>query len=37
MRLGRELSWDPTLEQFVDDTEANQWLQRQQREGFEVR
>lgn len=37
MRLGRELKWDPKLEQFVEDSEANQWLKRQQREGFEIR
>ena len=37
MRLGRELQWDPRLERFVEDPEANQWLKRQQREGFEIR
>jgi predicted dehydrogenase len=37
MRLGRELQWDPKLERFVEDSEANQWLKRQQREGFEIR
>jgi hypothetical protein len=36
MRLGRPLKWDPLREQFVDDSEANSWLARQQRAGFEV-
>ncbi|MEM9659191.1 MAG: gfo/Idh/MocA family oxidoreductase, partial [Planctomycetota bacterium] len=36
MRLGRPLKWDPALERFREDTEANQWLQREQRQGFEV-
>ena len=36
MRLGRALSWDAQLEQFVDDAEANSHLRREQRAGFEV-
>jgi predicted dehydrogenase len=28
MRLGRKLQWDPTAEQFVNDTEANRMLTR---------
>lgn len=36
MRLGRPLRWDPVNEQFVDDPEANQWLARTPREGFEL-
>ena len=36
MRLGRSLRWDPTAEEFVDDAEANTWLKREQRAGFEV-
>jgi predicted dehydrogenase len=36
MRLGRALKWDPAAERFVDDAEANTWLQREQRKGFEV-
>ena len=36
MRLGRPLKWDPQAEQFTGDAEANSWLTRQQREGFEV-
>ena len=36
MRLGRPLKWDPAAELFVGDDEANQWLQRTQRRGYEV-
>lgn len=36
MRLGRALNWDPAKEQFVGDDEANQWLRREQRKGFEI-
>ncbi len=36
MRLGRPLKWDPSQEQFVDDSEANTWLRREQRAGYEV-
>lgn len=36
MRLGRKLHWDPKAEQFPDDTDANQWLRREQRSGFET-
>jgi len=36
MRLGRKLNWDPTAEEFVDDSEANQFLRREQRAGYEV-
>lgn len=36
MRLGRSLDWDPISEKFVGDAEANQWLSRPQRKGFEV-
>lgn len=36
MRLGRPLQWDPQAEQFVDDAEANTWLKREQRAGFEI-
>ena len=30
-RLARPLKWDPQKEQFVGDSEANQWLAREQR------
>jgi myo-inositol 2-dehydrogenase / D-chiro-inositol 1-dehydrogenase len=36
MRLGRPLRWDPELEQFKGDTEANGMLRREQRAGYEV-
>lgn len=36
MRLGRTLQWDPDTETFADDNEANQWLRREQRAGFET-
>jgi predicted dehydrogenase len=36
IRLGRKLRWDPVAEEFVDDDQANQWLRREQRSGFEV-
>ena len=36
MRLARPLNWDPQLEEFVDDAEANTWCRREQRSGFEV-
>jgi predicted dehydrogenase len=36
MRLGRSLRWDPEAERFVDDAEADGWLRREQRAGYEV-
>jgi hypothetical protein len=36
MRLGRKLAWDPAAEKFVGDEEANGWLRREQRKGFEL-
>ena len=36
MRLGRGLKWNPKTEQFLDDKEADTWLKREQRKGFEV-
>ena len=36
MRLGRPLAWDAAKEQFSGDDEANAWLRRTQRKGFEV-
>jgi len=36
MRLGRPLKWDPERELFVGDDEANRWLRRDQRAGFEI-
>lgn len=36
IRLGRNLRWDPAKEEFVGDAEANRWLRREQRKGYEV-
>ncbi len=35
-RLGRPLKWDPEQEVFVGDEEANKWLKREYRAGFEI-
>ena len=34
--LGRRLRWNPETEQFVDDTEANRYLNRPRRKGYEL-
>jgi myo-inositol 2-dehydrogenase/D-chiro-inositol 1-dehydrogenase len=36
MRLGRRLRWDPKAEKFIDDLQANSYLSRHQRAGFEI-
>jgi len=36
MRLGRKLNWDPERQAFVGDDEANRWLSREQRAGYEI-
>lgn len=36
MRLGRPLEWNAEKEEFAGDTEANGWLRREQRKGFEI-
>ncbi len=36
IRIGRRLRWDPVKEEFIGDAEANQWLAREQRQGFEI-
>ncbi len=36
MRLGRPLKWDPVSEAFINDPEADTWLKREQRKGFET-
>jgi predicted dehydrogenase len=33
--LGRNLKWNPAKEEFIDDAEANKWLKREHRKGFE--
>lgn len=34
--LGRSLKWDPAAEEFVGDAEANSFLSREHRKGFEL-
>lgn len=36
MRLGRPLKWNAETELFVNDKEADGWLSREQRSGFEI-
>ena len=36
IRLGRKIEWDAEAEQIVGDSEANQWLGREQRKGYEI-
>jgi predicted dehydrogenase len=36
IRLRRKLNWDPVKELFVGDDEANTWLKREQRKGYEI-
>ena len=35
IRLGRPLRWDPKTERFAGDREANGWVAREQRKGFD--
>ena len=37
MRLGRELQWDPAKREIIGDTQANSFLARESRKGFEIR
>jgi len=36
MRLGRELAWDPAKREIVGDAEANAFLARESRQGYEI-
>ena len=36
MRLGRELGWDPAKREIVGDEQANSFLARENRKGFEI-
>jgi predicted dehydrogenase len=36
MRLGRELKWDPATRQIVGDAQANAFLSREYRKGYEI-
>lgn len=37
MRLGRELQWDPVKREIVGDAQANSFLARENRQGFEIK
>jgi predicted dehydrogenase len=37
IRLNRPLKWDPEKEEIVGDNEANGWLAREQRKGYEIK
>ena len=37
IRLGRELNWDPTKREIIGDEEANAFLSRADRKGFEIK
>jgi hypothetical protein len=36
MRLGRELKWDPIKREIIGDAQANSFLKRENRKGFEI-
>lgn len=36
LRLKRKINWNPVTEQIIGDEEANGWLKREQRQGFEI-
>ncbi len=36
IRLGRELKWDPAKREIIGDAEANQFLGRESRKGYEI-
>ena len=36
MRLGREIKWDPTKREIIGDDQANSFLSRENRKGFEI-
>ena len=36
IRLGRELKWDPRQRQIIGDSEANSFLSRESRKGYEI-
>ena len=36
IRLGRKLNWDPEAQQIVGDEDANSWVSREQRKGYEI-
>ena len=36
IRLGRELNWDPNERKVIGDAEANTFLGRESRKGYEI-
>ena len=36
MRLGRAVQWDPVKREVMDDAQANSFLARENRKGFEI-
>ena len=36
MRLGREIKWDPIKREIIGDAQANSFLSRENRKGFEI-
>ena len=36
MRLGREVKWDPIKREIIGDPQANSFLSRENRKGFEI-
>ncbi len=36
MRLGRDLKWDPVKREIIDDAQANSFLSRENRKGYEI-
>ena len=36
IRLGRKVRWDAKAQQIIGDKEANAWLRREQRKGYEI-
>jgi hypothetical protein len=36
IRLGRELKWDPSKREIIGDPEANSFLGRESRKGYEI-
>jgi hypothetical protein len=37
MRLGRAVKWDPVKREIVGDAQANAFLARENRKGFEIK
>jgi predicted dehydrogenase len=37
LRLNRNLKWDPEKEEIVGDSDANNWVAREQRKGYEIK